>query len=261
MGSEFEPTQLRQLYDGLAALKEQEQTALAENHAEDPELLLHRLAHDVETVAEYDDLVEPFHDEGKRVGLVDPPPLADLKSTDDFAAHLANEQLWPVAGGEELAFRFVDREIFPLRSTRKDGPRAARRSLDVLLASGDGLPIVGELKIRQDKPTYYAFIQALMYAAELSSPPQRDRLASLYREAEFRWPAGGPFLDLYVIAFEPPIRGKYRQRSYEAVEKISEQMVGDPRCASVIRRIAYIEASAERDQLTFKQSFAFSAGA
>jgi hypothetical protein len=66
------------------------------------------------------------------------------------------------------------------------------------------LPIVAELKIGADKPTYFALIQALMYATEFSSPSQRARLAATCPEAKFTMPADGPFLDVYLIAFKPP---------------------------------------------------------
>jgi SDR family mycofactocin-dependent oxidoreductase len=59
----LEPTQLRHYYDSLHGLKEQEQNALAELHAEDPERLIARFAHSVQTVAAYPTITEPFHGE------------------------------------------------------------------------------------------------------------------------------------------------------------------------------------------------------
>ena len=124
----------------------------------------------------------------------------------------------------------MDREIFPLRRTDRPGVKPSRHWLDLLLVADDGLPIIGELKIRQDKPTYFAFVQSLAYAVELSSAAQLDRLRRHYQDHGLRLPADGPFLDIYLIAFEPPARGKYRQRSFEATEAISKRMMADGRC-------------------------------
>jgi hypothetical protein len=260
MDDAFKPTQLRALYDALDALKEQEQTALAELHAEDPERLLDRLRKDAETVAKYDPLDERFYDPKTRKDLPDPPtPFAELKKTEHFASHLADGNRREVAGAAELSFRYVDREIFPLRQTAPGGPRPARRSLDLLLASDDDLPIAGELKLRTDTPTYPAFIQALMYAIELNSENQRARLDE-HHPGTFKWPVDGPVIDVYLIAFEPPKGGRFRPRSYEATKTISQKLVEDKRCSSVIRRIAYLEAGAEGDRLAFSTRFAFGPG-
>lgn len=256
------PTQLRELYDALGALKEQEQTALAELHANDPERLIGRFAHSVETVAGYPPNTEAFHGganaKAQRKPLDDPPtPIAEIVKTDHFASHLAGDQECLVENAPELSFRFVDREIFALRTTAADGPRPRRRSLDLLLVSRDGRPIAGELKLGADKPTYFALVQALMYAAELSSPAQRERLMKHYPDADFAFPEGGPFLDVYLIGFDPPTKGKYRERSFEATRSISSKLVKDTRVHSVIRRIAYIEAEPQGQGLSFVKRFAF----
>jgi hypothetical protein len=171
-------------------------------------------------------------------------------------SHLADGKRYEVEGAPKLSFRYVAREVFPLRQTVAGGPRPSRRSLDLLLASDDGLPIACELKIRDDTPTYPALIQALMYAIELSSESQRARLDEHY-PATFKWPVDGPFIDVYLIAFEPPERGRFRSRFHEATKTISAKLVEDARCSSVIRRIAYLEATVEVNQLAVRKGFAF----
>ena len=262
MRTRLKSTQLRDLYAALGALKEQEQTALAELHAKEPERLIARFAHSVDTVAGYQANTEAFHDRARTTGLREtldepPVPLNDRVKTADVARHLANARERRVENAPELDFRFVDREIFALRTTKSDTDRPRRRIMDLLLVSRDGLPIVGELKIGTDKPTYFALVQALMYAAELSSPAQRERLMKHYPDADFAFPKGGPFLDVYLIGFDPPSKGKYRERSFEATRSISSKLVKDTRVHSVIRRIAYIEAEAQDQGLSFVKRFAF----
>jgi hypothetical protein len=262
MGTRLKPTQLRDLYAALGALKEQEQTALAELHAEEPERLIARFAHSVDTVAGYPANTEAFHDRAKTTGLRqpldDPPtPLNDGVKTVDVARHLADARECCVENAPELDFRFVDREIFALRTTKSDTDRPRRRFMDLLLVSRDGLPIVGELKIGTDKPTYFALVQALMYAAEISSSSQRARLLEHYPKAAFTSSEREPLLDIYLIALEPPRSGKYRERSFKATEVISSKLVKDPRIQLVIRRIAYIEARTTDQSLSFVKRFAF----
>jgi hypothetical protein len=257
-------TQLRELYEALLLLKEQEQTALAELHAADPARLVRRFEASVATVAAYPAIVDPadpasplpFHDRIDRK-LPDPQPDDPIERTEHFASRLAKDGIQKVADAPELDFRYVDREIFPLRTTAKGAPRAATRRLDLLLASADGLPIAGELKIGSDKPTYFALIQALMYAAELSSAEQLNRLAKTYTLAEFAWPDGGPFLDVFVIALKPPTGGRFRKKSFEASKQVSCKLVADPRINSVIRRIAYLEAIPGDRDLSFVSRFHF----
>jgi hypothetical protein len=124
----------------------------------------------------------------------------------------------------------------------------------------DGMPILAELKIRSDKPAYFALIQVLMLAAELQSPSQRTRLQHHREGQTFRWSVEGPFTDLYMIAFESPVTGRYRERLLNATRRISELLVRDAKVAPYIRRIAYLEASASGDDMTFEKRFAFGLG-
>jgi hypothetical protein len=247
----LKPTQLRELYDALAVLKEQEQTALAELHADDPERLIGRFTHSVETVAEYPALEEPFHDD--RSDAWREKGNAAIDSTTAFTARLAASDVHEVTGTPELAFHYVDREIFPLRS-RVLGveQRSRRRSLDLLLKSREGYPIVAELKIRHDTPTYYALVQALMYAVELSSESQRQRLVEY---SDMQLPLAEPALSIYIIGYESPETGSFRERSFAASETIARKLMLDSRCNSVLRRIAYLKAESTPDGLTFKPLF------
>jgi hypothetical protein len=242
-------THLRDYYAALGALQEEEQTLLAEAHAENPKPLIHRFKHSVRSAEKRSvDPAEPFH-ESKRKAPAEPPvPLDELKRTIDFASHLVHREM-RVDQHPELSFAYVDREIFPARTEGSD--RMPARTLDLLLVnSEDGTPIVGELKIRDDSLTYFALIQALMHVAELAVESQRQRLQKHYEAAGFSDFARSPQLDLYVIAYEPPER-TYGERSLRAAQSISEQLLRSPDVSKHLRRIAFLEAQRNGDALLF----------
>ena len=250
-------TQLGEYYNELHALKEQEQTALAEADAKDPSLLIYRFLQSVKTVESTAPIREPFHDSKRK----DPgsPQGVHVNSTIDFVRHLTDGRTYRVEGAEALAFRYIDREIFPGRRTDKED-RGSRRSLDLLLANNDdNMPVFAELKIRGDKPTYFALIQVLMLAAEFQSVAQRERLRVTYQNRLASSPEG-PFADLYIIAYAAPKTGKYRERSFDASKKITESLMKDAGVTNCIRRIAYLEASLKNGAMAFEKRFAFGFG-
>ena len=166
-------TPLRDYYDALHSLKEYEHTALAEAHALDSTLLLRRFDQSVRAFNA--PTVEPFYDTAR----ADPDRYRtspdQINSTIKFAAQISDGAAREVAPTPALAFRYVDRELSPLRTTSDN--RSARRSLDLLLANAnDGLPIYAELKIGADKPSYSALVQILALAADLLPASQRERL-------------------------------------------------------------------------------------
>ncbi len=250
-------TTLDQYFLALDALHEVEVTALAEAHATDPSPLVSRFLSSVETVQSRVRINEPFYETMRKDLSGCCPPAEQIRSTIEFAGCLSEKSLWSVDGDDALAFRYVDREISPTRTLDRQA-RHSRRSLDLLLAnSRDQLPVLAELKIRSDKPAYYALVQLLMLAAEFQSDPQRDRLTA-HRGAEgLRWPREGPFFDLYLVAFEAPSVGKYRARQLDATAKISEGLILRSQLARHVRRVVYLDAKATDGEITFQKRFAF----
>lgn len=251
-------TQLREYYDALHALKEQEQTALAEAHAKDPRLLLHRFRHSLKAL---DGLAidEPFYPPQRKDPRTERTPVDGIKKTIHFAAQVCDRRPRAVKGASSLAFRYVDRELFPLRTTALG--RVPRRSLDLLLANRDDrTPIFAELKIRGDRLAYFAFVQALMHAAELLLPTQRQRLSAHTHATHLEWSQQGPFADIYIIAFEPPTRGTYRERSLVATEQIAKRILEYEEFSRYIRRIACVDAFVMDARLVFEKRFAFGDG-
>lgn len=244
-------TQLRELYAALTALHEHEQMLLAKQHATRPKDLINRFLHSVRDGARREvDPTEAFHDP-RDPDLPDQPVAFDrLISTFDFASHLPGVE-YAVDGHPELGFSYVAREVFPGRRKREKRRRMVPRTLDLLLSSADRkLPIIGEVKIRGDSLTYFAFVQALMHVAELVAPLQRERLATHY-EGRFDWPPTGPYADLYLISYEPPKTGANRDDSFTLSKQIAEAFEQDAEVGRHVRRIAFIEAEQRGDQLGF----------
>ena len=252
-------THLRRYYDALHALFEQEQTALAELHAEDPTLLIHRFRESVKALEKVPLIEAPFYPNGRKELPSPPTPVADIKKTHHFASQLSDGRPRRVEGcGDALDFYYVDRELSPLRTERTNIPR---RSLDLVLANAhDRTPIFAELKIRTDKLAYVAFIQVLMVALELIVPAEGQRFRGHPPAHGLAWPQVGPFADLYLIAFEPPATGMYREPSLQATEDIARQLVEHSIVSQYLRRIAYLEAFADGDLSTFTCRFAFGIG-
>ena len=132
-----------------------------------------------------------------------------------------------------------------------------RRSLDLLLVNDRGGPIAAELKVAEDRPSYYALIQALMYASELQSPSQRARLLTHYRAAGIRSAAEAPLIDVYLVSFEPPERSRYRDRFDAATKAMAKNLTEDERFAGAIGWIASIEARTQGDEMVFEKHFAY----
>ena len=251
---------LRDYYAALLALKEEEQTALAEIHKNDPRLLVRRFRRSVKDLEAEAEIEKKFYPSGRTDPPSPPTPVDQIRRTIEFASQLCDRRPRTVAGAKELGFRYVDRELSPLRTTERHR-KVARRSLDLLLANAhDRTPVLAELKIRGDKLPYFALVQALMLAAELLVTNQRARLRRHRPAADLAWSEQGPFADIYVLAFDPPARGTYRERSFDAAEEIARRLIEDEVVSRYIRRIAYVDALPKEGKIAFKRRFAFGSG-
>ena len=99
-----------------------------------------------------------------------------------------------------------------------------------------------------------------MLAVELIVPAEGQRFCGHPQAQGLAWPQVGPFADLYLIAFEPPAAGMYREPSLQATEDIARHLVGHSLVSQYLRRIAYLEAFADGDLSTFTCRFAFGSG-
>lgn len=245
-GKEIKRTQLRDLYSALGHLKQSEQVALARAHADDASMLEHRIKRDLVTVAGYPALTESPLVDAKRKALPESVDVADLRSTVAFAKALGHDP-HTVADRPDLGFRYLEREISPLR-----GSSLERRAMDLLLLSQDNTPVLGELKRGPDSLPYFALIQLLVHLVELSSESQRERLVSLGVPSDRR---DAP-VDLYLISYGTP-HVTHQQASLEATRAIAERLTSGrlSGLASQVRRIAYLHAQPAAGTLAFESIF------
>lgn len=153
------------------------------------------------------------------------------------------EATWDVAEQPELSFRFLERELVVTQArgfrfedgrVSSNGPR-----IDLLLASADGLPIVGEVKVKTDSSPFLALIQALAAAAYLTPPLQRGRL--LHHGPDGVLSGDDPRLDIYLIAVDELLNSEPRQAILEETMSLSEKLA--PRLSRYVRRIAGLDLS------------------
>lgn len=235
-----EPKDIRGLYRSLKG------AGLTAQHERAGELLEHpdvvtRLYRAGTTGLGRGAMSEPFYPAGARKGLAERWPPA---RTEHFAERLWRPTTWKVGDGETgLDFHYVDREIVTARNGKAiaaivDDERRLER-LDLLLCnSTDRTPILAELKIRRDENAFYGLIQGLAHVAQLQSKSQRKRLSKVYTDY---FPTTPEQLDLYVILFERPTKGKPKAL-LEQAQQLAPHLV---KSIAVLRRVAFIEAEPE----------------
>jgi len=254
----FEPTPLRVEYDRLTSVPHGQLAEEAARYAKDSSGLRDLFLESCEIAAQYPEIDEVFFEERTRTPYSDPIESPELISrTIDFAGQLTSQKTWHVDGNESLEFSFVAREVFPLRTTAANGPRPDRRWLDLLLVSNDGLPIAAELKIKGDRLSYFALVQSLMYAAELSSPLQIARIKKYLHHSNFDQPNIEGVLDVYLIDFEPFNKvmndPSYKAGVDESTLKIMNSLGEDERFTNVVRRMAFLNSKVENGKLVMSQ--------
>ncbi len=182
-------------------------------------------------------------------------PSDGIKRTVDFAQWVNSLGVCEVAGKPELAFAYVDRELDCIRTSPgrplEDGSPSKRAFvLDLLLKNSmDGMPILAELKIQGDEDALYGLIQGLCAAVHLLTEPQRTRLRFVYGLTPVVRDAG-PYLDLYIIFFQPKKRGQWPNVLCETL-KVRDHLLQQPQVATRIRRIEFLKAELIDNRLEF----------
>lgn len=162
-------------------------------------------------------------------------------------------------GDSKLQFRYIDREIVALRQPgavftgklKGETTRSAPR-LDLLLEAADGTPIVGEVKVADDKDPYFGLIQALMHTAHLATANQVARLGNVELRRRFSHEPRAPF-DVYVVLEDfDPKKGKYRPRLYDRARELGDELIYGGELQQWVRQVACLDATVTEPAVTFK---------
>ncbi|CAB4927197.1 unannotated protein [freshwater metagenome] len=190
---------------------------------------------------------EPFRDPNTKARTE--ADLDDVRSTLSVALRLKAQGRLQPAEDDPLAYRYVEREVVPQRTTGRarfndprqevaDGPANSAMKIDLLLEADDGAPAVGEIKIRTDRDPVCALVQVLAAAALLATEPQRERL-----DLHHNLRTDGR-LDAVILLVDFPgadLMGQARTKAQE----LAEALVADPRVGDHVRRIVAFEATAD----------------
>lgn len=177
-------TELRRVYDVMKLLDVKTFKNLAEFYCDNPTSLERLWELSRSTFSEYHN--QDGWGLGKRKKLPQTPnTLSDVSTTNDFTAFVKQNGL----GDESTGYTFVERELNPRRtrlgmfSNKLPATKSGSGGIDLLLQSrANGLPVVGEVKVNDDKNAFYALMQAMTYAVELSTPNQLRRLKKHFNQ-------------------------------------------------------------------------------
>jgi hypothetical protein len=204
----------------------------------------------------YSNIEESFHD-----GTAAPPFSSEhgktVTRTVDVARRLADAESCAVEGDGGFEFRYVDRELDVMRTSTTqplDDGTSSKRALvlDLLLACGDGTPLLTEVKIRKDTHPHYALIQALASAAHLVTPAQRVRLRRCYPDS-VALPERAPFVEVAVLLVDKPVAGKAATMLADAQE-LAAALMRYPIVSSLIRDIYFLApVDLSKRSLTFRR--------
>lgn len=254
---------LRSLYDLFVALSPRDaQEHLARALALYPHKLAKLFDESVRSFAAFNNPDEGFTgntDDRSQVPAPDDPRNAasDVEVSALLKKHHANRGL--VENARHLDFEVVEREIVPERAT---GTGKRGRRIDWLAMNAlDRTPILAELKVKEDKNPFYALVQLLLYAATLSTGPQQERLRRHFPTLKALPPppsedasVAQARFDLYIVLVEFPT---HLRPFLELARSTAQALVGDPRIASRVRRIACLMATLTPSGLQFANEFVF----
>ena len=177
-------TYLRQFYETLTLLETSTWVDLAQSYMTHPDALERLWKHSREAFLEYHN-VDGW---GQRTTKDLPAALDSVKaisSTNQFTEFIRRDgNCFSTSTG----YSFVERELNPRRtrlavySNKLPATSSGAGGIDVLLRSEKGFPTVGEVKVRNDKNAFFALIQAMTYAVELSTPNQLARLKTHFKD-------------------------------------------------------------------------------
>ena len=172
-------TRLRKYYDSMIVLERAVLNAIADLYARKSVLFENLWNHSHKQFLTYNN-PEKWQQSRRKPLPEFKGPLSEVSNTNEFTSFF---QKRGIAGS---GYKFVDREIAPWNTKQGiftnglPATKTGKGGMDLLLQNEDGLPVVGEIKVGEDKNCFFALLQATMYAAELSTPNQLKRLQRTY---------------------------------------------------------------------------------
>ena len=100
------------------------------------------------------------------------------------------------------------------------------------------MPILGEVKSDVDTDFFYALVQALMYAVELSSDSQKDRLRDMYSDL----PKSNFRFEVQVI-FEEEIESAKKKKLFDESCAIAEGLMRGDSLGGFVQEISFVKAT------------------
>lgn len=171
-------TKLRQFYDVMNVLDTATWVNLAQFYSQAPDSLERLWNQSRAIFAAYHNMDDWGREETKTLPKV-PARLGAISSTNEFTVFVKE----PDNSLANAGFTFVERELNPRRtrkgvfSDKRPATKSGTGGIDLLLrSSSTGFPTVGEVKVKKDKNAFFALVQAMTYAVELSTPSQLARL-------------------------------------------------------------------------------------
>lgn len=178
-------TKLRALYESLTSLhlstatqnRIMQDLLVKDNHKG----LVKLFEESYEHIKTYDNINEPIINlNAKRKPI---QVTTSIKSTNDVISHFQSNNKKVCVAPSIYDFEYIEREVSPLRTTNAiyENQLSARRSgtggIDFIgWNTSRNLPVLGEIKVKDDQNPFYALIQLLTYLSEISTPNQIDRI-------------------------------------------------------------------------------------
>lgn len=243
MGDPIPYTPIVALYKKLKDCPQRVRLDRADALASDPKDLIDSFAVSIKAFRRYSNNGEPFYptERAEYTGK------AGLGSTRELAALLdTGPKVHKVASGQDLDFRYVDRELVLARTTggaRYDDDDHSRSTTgvraDLLLQNEDDCrPVIAEVKLATDKDPFVGLIQGLACASQLASKEQMARLRRWTKDKGVVW-ADDNRVHVYVVLARLPRRSTYWPDLFDCAAELAQALM---RSGVVRRSIAGIAA-------------------
>jgi len=177
-------TLLRRFYEAMHLLDKKTWVSLAEFYSTHPNSLERLWNNSRVTFESYNNVDDWGCGVRKELPAV-PTSATKILTTNQFTAFIKANNCC----SSNIGYSFVERELNPRRTTsgvysnNRPATNSGTGGIDVLLKSDTtGFPAVGEVKVKKDKNAFFALIQAMTYAVELSTPRQLSRLKTHFAE-------------------------------------------------------------------------------